>query len=197
MPEEMRQRVRPRTAYEDLLAVKGRHMVKKTWRRDIEIPIIAAVNGWAIGMGVDEALACDIIIASEDAKFAYFYARRGVVTDQGGAWYLARLAGTYRAMRYILTGDIFDANKAYEMGIVTDIVPRDKLLDTAIEIGKKIAEYDPRIIRMDKDLIYKAQEMDFNNWMDYLIMPQIVQDFDPDILAFRKASAEKFYKRKG
>lgn len=199
MPAEMREQQTEgkRTAYEDLLAVKGRHMPKKTWRRDVEIPIIAAVNGWAIGMGVDEALACDIIIASEDAKFAYFYAKRGVVTDQGGAWYLTRLVGSYRAMRYILTSEVWDAQQAYEMGMVTDIVPRDELVSKAIEIGKKIAEHDPRIIRMDKDLIYKAQELDFNNWMDYLIMPQIVQDFDSDILAFRKASSEKFFKRRG
>jgi len=197
MSDEVRQRARARTAYDDLLAVKGRHMGKKTWRRDIEIPIIAAVNGWAIGAGLDEAMACDIIIASEDARFAYYYARRGVVTDQGGAWYLTRLVGTYRAMRFILTAEVWDAQRAYEMGMVTDIVPRDQLLPKAIEIGKTIAEYDPRIIRMDKDLIYKAQELDFNNWMDYLIMPQIVQDFDSDILASRKESAEKFFKRKG
>lgn len=198
MSAEVRERAeRTRTAYEDFLAVKERHMGKKTWRRDIEIPLIAAVNGWAIGMGVDEAMACDIIIASEDARFAHFYARRGVVTDQGGAWYLTRLVGTYRAMRFILTADVWDAHQAYEMGIVTDVVPRDELVAKAIEIGKKIAEHDPRVIRMDKDLIYKAQELDFNNWMDYLIMPQIVQDFDTDILASRKASAEKFFKRKG
>lgn len=197
MPTERRAQTRPRTAYEDFLAVKGRHMQKKTWRRDIEIPIIAAVNGWAIGAGLDEAMACDIIIASEDARFAYYYAKRGVVTDQGGAWYLTRLVGTYRAMRFILTAEVWDAQRAYEMGMVTDIVPRDQLVAKAIEIGKTIAEYDPRIIRMDKDLIYKAQELDFNNWMDYLIMPQIVQDFDTDILASRRESAEKFFKRKG
>lgn len=197
MPAERRAQTRPRTAYEDFLAVKGRHMQKKTWRRDIEIPIIAAVNGWAIGAGLDEAMACDIIIASEDARFAYYYAKRGVVTDQGGAWYLTRLVGTYRAMRFILTAEVWDAQRAYEMGMVTDIVPRDQLVAKAIEIGKTIAEYDPRIIRMDKDLIYKAQELDFNNWMDYLIMPQIVQDFDTDILASRRESAEKFFKRKG
>ncbi len=196
MSEEVRQRSTARTAYEDLLAIRGLHMPKKTLRRDIDIPIIAAVNGWAIGAGMDEAMSCDIIIASENAKFAYFYAKRGVITNQGGAWYLTRLVGTYRAMRFILTADVWDARKAYEMGIVTDIVPRDQLVAKAVEIGKTIAGFDPRIIRMDKDLIYKAQELDFNNWMDYLILPQIVQDFDPDILASRREAADKFFKKK-
>jgi len=160
--------------------VRYRH---KRWAilREMEVPVIAAINGWAIGAGLDIAMACDILIASESAKFGYFYTKVGWVTDMGGCWYLARAIGTYRAMELILTGDAWDANEARLMGLVGRVVPDEELLPTAIAMAERMAANGPYAVRMDKDLIYKAMELDFRNWMDYLILPQTIQTADPEI----------------
>ncbi len=170
--------------------VKYRH---KRWAilREMEVPVIAAINGWAIGAGLDLAMACDILIASESAKFGYFYAKVGLVPDMGGAWYLPRAIGTYRAMELILTGDAWDANEARLMGLVGRVVPDEELMPAAIAMAERIAGNSPRIIRMDKDLIYKAQEMDFRNWMDYLALTQGVQSADTEIRRKAKELAQK------
>jgi len=185
-----------REAGKSVLGFKDREHIKyrhKRWAilREIETPVIAAVNGWAIGAGLDIAMACDIIIASEDAKFGYFYSRVGMVTDMGGAWYLPRLVGTYRAMELILTGDAWDANEARLMGLCGKVVPAKELLPTAIAMAEKIATSVPEIIRMDKDLIYKSMDLDFRNWMDYLVCAQVVMDTDEDITKARKEAAKK------
>jgi len=170
--------------------VKYRH---KRWAilREMEVPVIAAINGWAIGAGLDLAMACDILIASESAKFGYFYAKVGLVPDMGGAWYLPRAIGTYRAMELILTGDAWDANEARLMGLVGRVVPDGELMPTAIAMAERIAGNSPRIIRMDKDLIYKATELDFKTWMDYLGLIQNVQGADAEIQRKRKELAQK------
>jgi enoyl-CoA hydratase/carnithine racemase len=160
--------------------VRYRH---KRWNilREMEVPTIAAINGWAIGAGLDIAMACDILIASEGTKFGYFYTKVGWVTDMGGAWYLTRAVNTYRAMELILTGDAWDANEARLMGLVGRVVPDEELLPTAIAMAERIAGNGPYAVRMDKDLIYKATELNFRNWMDYLILPQQIQTADADI----------------
>ena len=164
--------------------------------REMEVPTIAAVNGWAIGAGLDIAMACDIILASENAQFGYFYAKRGLVTDMGGAWDLSRVAGTYRACELIFTGDPWDANEARLMGIVSKVVPPDELIPTAVAMAERIAENDPRVVRMDKDLIYKAMQMDFHTWMDYMVGAQVVQDNDPDMIAWQGGGGRRYYERR-
>jgi len=175
-----------RGGYEDFQAVRARH---RRWAilTQMLVPTIAAVNGWAIGAGLDMAMACDILVASENAKFGYFYVKRGMVTDMGGAWYLPRAIGYHRAAEMLLTGDAWDAHEAHLMGLVGKVVPPDELIPTAVAMAERIAECQPKAVRMVKDLMYKSMDLDFEHWMDYLVLPQVTQDSDEEMVAWRAA----------
>ena len=90
---------------------------------NLEVPVIAAVNGHAIGAGLDLACMCDLRIASEKAKFAESFVKLGIVPGDGGAWLLPRIVGMPKASLMALTGDTIDAAKALEWGLVTEVVP--------------------------------------------------------------------------
>lgn len=175
-----------RGGYDDFLAVRGRHHRWSILHKML-VPTIAAINGWAIGAGLDMAMACDILIASENAKFGYFYVKRGMVTDMGGAWYLPRAIGYHRAAEMLLTGDAWNAHEARLMGLVGKVVPPDELVPTAITTAERIAESHPKAVRLVKDLMYKSMDLDFDHWMDYLVLPQVAQDSDDDMIAWKRA----------
>lgn len=125
---------------------------------DCEIPMIAAVNGHAIGLGCDLACTCDIRIAAESAKFACSFIKVGIVPGDGGAWLLQRVLGYPRAAELFLTGDRFDAATAKEFGLVSEVVPDDALLDRAIAIAERIVCNPPRALRLTKRLLREAQQ---------------------------------------
>lgn len=184
-PKEGPPREIPR-GYADFLAVRARHQRWSILHKML-VPTIAAINGWAIGAGLDMAMACDILIASENAKFGYFYVKRGMVTDMGGAWYLPRAVGFHRAAEMLLTGDAWDAKEARLMGLVGKVVPPDDLIPTAVAMAERMAECHPKAIRMVKDLMYKSTVLDFDHWMDYLVLPQVAQDADDEMIAWKRA----------
>lgn len=124
---------------------------------DCEVPMIAAVNGHAIGLGCDLACTCDIRIAAESAKFACSFIKVGIVPGDGGAWLLQKVLGYPRAAELFLTGDRFDAATAKEYGLVTDVVPDGELLDRAIAIAERIVCNPPRALRLTKRLLREAQ----------------------------------------
>src|SRR6476619_8041920 len=98
---------------------------------NLEVPVIAAVNGPAIGAGLDLACMCDIRIASEHAKFAESFVKLGIIPGDGGAWLLPRLIGLSRASELSFTGDVISAQPAADWGLVSRVVPADKLLEKA------------------------------------------------------------------
>lgn len=106
---------------------------------DLMTPVIAAINGAAVGAGITMAVASDISIAAEDAKIGFVFNRRGVIPDADLLWFLARLIGYARAMDLLLTGRIFTGKEAAEVGLVSRAVPRDSLLTTATELARDIA----------------------------------------------------------
>ncbi len=108
--------------------------------RDVEIPIVCAVNGVAAGAGANLALACDIVIASTEAKFIQSFANVGLIPDAGGTWSLTKLVGRSRAMGLALTGEPITATKALEWGMIWNAFPGDKLLGEAIKIVDKLAK---------------------------------------------------------
>ncbi|QJW85191.1 crotonase/enoyl-CoA hydratase family protein [Ramlibacter terrae] len=123
---------------------------------NLEVPVIAAVNGAAIGAGMDLASMCDIRIASEHAKFAESFVKLGIIPGDGGAWLLPRLIGLSRASELSFTGEVIGAQQAADWGLVSRVVPADQLLETANELAAKIAANPPHAVRLTKRLLREA-----------------------------------------
>jgi enoyl-CoA hydratase/carnithine racemase len=126
---------------------------------DIEVPLIAAVNGHAIGLGCDLACLCDMRIAAESAKFAASFIKVGIVPGDGGAWSLQRVVGYAKAAELFFTGDTFDASTAREIGLVTRVVADAALLDEALALASRIAANPPRALRLTKRLLRESQHL--------------------------------------
>ena len=123
---------------------------------NLEVPIIAAVNGAAIGAGLDVACMCDIRIASVHAKFAESFVKLGIIPGDGGAWLLPRLIGMSRASEMSFTGEVIGADLAASWGLVSRVVPADELLATANELAQRIAANPPHAVRLTKRLLREA-----------------------------------------
>jgi enoyl-CoA hydratase/carnithine racemase len=106
---------------------------------DLMTPVIAAINGAAVGAGITMAVACDIRVAAEDAKLGFVFNRRGVIPDADLLWSLPRLIGYARAMDLLLTGRIFSGREAAEVGLVSRAVPKEDVLAVATEMARDIA----------------------------------------------------------
>ncbi|MBC2667751.1 crotonase/enoyl-CoA hydratase family protein [Novosphingobium piscinae] len=126
---------------------------------ELEVPVVAAVNGPAIGAGLDLACMCDIRIASETALFAESFVKLGLIPGDGGAWFLPRLIGLPRATVMSLTGDPIDAATALAYGLVHEVVPGDRLLETARAMAQRIAANPGHATRLAKRLLREAQDM--------------------------------------
>lgn len=124
---------------------------------DCEIPMIAAINGHAIGLGCDLACTADIRIAAESAKFACSFIKVGLIPGDGGAWLMQKVLGYPKAAELFLTGDTFNAQDAKEFGLVNDVVPDAELLDRAIAMAERITCNPPRALRLTKRLLREAQ----------------------------------------
>jgi enoyl-CoA hydratase len=131
-----------------------------TWDRIrfIKKPIIAAVSGFALGGGCELAMTCDIIIAAETAKFGQPEINIGVIPGAGGTQRLTLAAGKYKTMELILTGRIFRAAEALEMGLVNKVVPAEKLMEEALALAGEIAGKSPLAIRTAKEAVLKCFE---------------------------------------
>ncbi|OWK28933.1 enoyl-CoA hydratase-related protein [Sphingomonas mucosissima] len=103
-------------------------------------PVIAAINGAAVGVGATLTLPCDIRIASDTARFGFVFARRGLVPEAGSAWFLPQIVGLPQSLRWCLSGKLFGAAEALSGGLVNEVVPGETLLDRAQEIAREIAE---------------------------------------------------------
>lgn len=123
-------------------------------------PLIAAVNGAAVGWGMDLALMCDIRIASENAKFGEIYILRGLLADIAGWLLLPRIVGLSKAYELLLGGDVVDAQEAERIGLVTKTVPHDDLMPCAREMALKMARMPPVAVRMTKEAVRKGLDYD-------------------------------------
>ncbi len=120
-------------------------------------PVIAAVNGPAVGWGMDLTLFCDIRVASEQAKFGELFIKRGLVADLGGLWRLPQVVGPSKAAELLFTGDVISAQEALEIGLVSKVVPHAELLPTALALAKKIAANPPIAMRYMKEGLRRSR----------------------------------------
>jgi enoyl-CoA hydratase len=125
-------------------------------------PMIAAVNGFALGGGCEIAMMCDFIIASENAKFGQPEIKLGVIPGWGGTQRLTRAVGKAKAMDLVLTGRMMDAREAESCGLVARVVPADKLMETTIEAAEAIAAYSRPIVMLAKDSVNRSFETTLN-----------------------------------
>jgi enoyl-CoA hydratase/carnithine racemase len=124
---------------------------------DCDAPTIAAVNGPAIGLGLDVACMCDMRIASEKASFAESFVKVGIVPGDGGAWLLPRVVGMSVACEMSFTGDVLTAQEAKEVRLVSRVVPAEALMDAARALAGRIAANPPEMVRMTKRLLREGQ----------------------------------------
>lgn len=142
--------------------------------RQTEKPIIAAVNGATVGAGCSIAMACDMRLASEKAKFGLVFVKRGLHPDMGGSFFLPRIVGTGRACEMIFTGKIIDAQEADRIGLINRMIPPDELMGEARELAREIANGPAVAINMSKVAIYKGLETDLEAALDYEAFAQSV-----------------------
>jgi enoyl-CoA hydratase/carnithine racemase len=135
---------------------------------DMDKPVIAAINGAAMGAGLDMALMCDLRICSDRAKMAESYILLGVVPGDGGAYYLPRLVGPAKAMELFLTGDVVLPPEALAMGLVNRVVPHDQLMEETMKLAAKIASKPPLAIRMMKRAVYQGVTSTLRAHLDYI-----------------------------
>jgi len=134
---------------------------------DVRKPIVAAVNGFALGGGCELAMSCDIIIAAEDAKFGQPEIKLGTIPGVGGTQRLIRAIGKYKAMELVLTGDMLSAAEAERAGLVSRVVPTSDVVDEAVKTATKIANYSSPVAQMAKDCVNAAEEMSLNDGLRY------------------------------
>jgi enoyl-CoA hydratase/carnithine racemase len=133
----------------------------------LEVPIIAAVNGPAIGAGCDLACMCDIRIAAQSARFAESFVKLGIIPGDGGAWLLPRVVGFSKASEMAFTGDAIDAAEARACGLVSRVVPDAELLGAAKALAGRIAQNPPHALRMTKRLLREGRQMSLASLLEF------------------------------
>jgi enoyl-CoA hydratase/carnithine racemase len=147
---------------------------------ELDVPIIAAVNGAAIGAGLDLACMCDIRIAADTALFAESFVRLGIVPGDGGAWLLPRIVGMPRASLMAFTGDTIDARKALDWGLVADVVPAAALEAEAMALARRIAANPSHALRLTKRLLREGQHMRLDSLLEMSASFQALAHYTDD-----------------
>jgi enoyl-CoA hydratase len=141
---------------------------RDVWNLFLSIPqpLIAAVHGYVLGSGIEIALCCDIRIASENTKFGLPEVGLGIIPAAGGTQTLPRAIGMAKALEMLLTNPWMSGEEAYRIGLVNQVVSRDKLLNTAEEMAKKIASYDPMAVRNAKEAVVRGLDLTLAEGLD-------------------------------
>ena len=158
---------------------------------NLEIPLIAAVNGPAIGLGMDVACMADIRISSSTAKFGVTFLKLGLIPGDGGAWLLPRTVGMSRAAQMLFTADVVDAETAREWGLVSEVVAPDSLMEAAMTLAKRIAVQPPHALRMAKTLLRQGQVANYDTMMEFSAAAQGIAHLTEDHMEGVDAILEK------
>lgn len=157
----------------------------------VEVPIIGAVNGHAIGAGCDLSMMCDIRIAADTALFGEVFVNLGLIPGDGGSWYLPRLVGRSKAFEMTFTGDVIDAAEAKEIGLVSKVVPLDELMPTAKKMAEKISKKPPEALRMTKRLLKESEFQRLDTALEMAAGMQSIAQATKDHAEAATAFAEK------
>jgi len=152
-------------------------------------PVIAAVNGVAAGAGFSVALACDIRIASDKARFSQIFVKRGLIPDSGATFFLPRMVGLAKACELVFTGDMIDAAEAERIGLVSRVVPHDELMKVTRELAERIASGPPITIQLAKMALLRGSvatsledQVDHENYVQQMCFA--TEDFIEGVTAF-------------
>jgi enoyl-CoA hydratase/carnithine racemase len=135
---------------------------------DLDKPVIAAINGAAMGAGLDMALMCDMRLCSDKARLGETYILMGLVPGDGGAYFLPRLVGAAKALELLLTGEVIDPAEAVRIGLVNRVIPHDSLMNEAMKLAGKIAAMPPQAVRMMKRAVYQSETSTLRAHLDYI-----------------------------
>jgi 2-(1,2-epoxy-1,2-dihydrophenyl)acetyl-CoA isomerase len=164
--------------------------------RKAPMPFIAAVNGVASGAGCNLALACDLVIAAESARFNQAFIRIGLSPDCGGTFILPRLIGLKRATELLITGDMISAQRAAEIGMINAVVPDNELMDQAFAIAEKLAQAPTAAIGRIKELLETSATNDYATQLELERKAQLqsgqTKDFKEGVAAFIEKRPPKF-----
>jgi 2-(1,2-epoxy-1,2-dihydrophenyl)acetyl-CoA isomerase len=152
-------------------AVEGRARVELLNRMVVRLvnfprPTVAMVDGYAVGAGTNLALCCDLVVASDRARFGELFNKIGLVPDGGGTWLLSRLVGLARAKELIFTGEVFDAAEAARIGLVNRVVPAGELERATRDLAARIAAGPPGVLRLAKHMVNRAATSDLASALD-------------------------------
>ncbi len=159
--------------------------------RDMEKPVIAAVNGVAAGAGCSFALACDLRVASEQASFVEVFINVGLIPDSGSTWTLPRLVGLAKAIELCMTGDKVPAAEALRLGLVNRVVPPEKLMDETRALAARLASLPGRGLALTKRLLNRSFENDFAAQLEAESFAQETAGLTEDHLEGVRAFIEK------
>ncbi|MFD1395927.1 enoyl-CoA hydratase-related protein [Kroppenstedtia eburnea] len=163
---------------------------------EMEKPVIASVNGVAAGAGCSLALACDMRIVSDRAKFVEAFVRIGLVPDSGSSWFLPRLIGFGRAMELLVTGRDVDAQEAVQIGLANRLVPHDRLAGESIAFARKLAQAPTRAIGWTKRALHQAMDSGLEEALEMEARLQELagktEDFREGVQAFAEKRPPRF-----
>lgn len=163
---------------------------------EMDKPVIAMVNGPAVGAGMDMALQCDLRIASEEARFSEAYVKVSLVPGDGGAYYLPRLVGIAKALELFWTGEFVDAREAERIGLVNKVVPASELRTVTYDLARRIADGPQIAIRMTKRAVYQSMRTDLRTSLDlissHLAVIQYTEDHQEAVRAFKERRPPRF-----
>jgi enoyl-CoA hydratase/carnithine racemase len=147
---------------------------------NLDVPVICAINGPAIGAGLDLTCMCDIRIASEKATFAESFVKVGIVPGDGGAWLLPRAVGMSKAAEMAFTGDSLSAQEALACGLVSRVVAPEKLMEEALNLANKIAANPGGVLRMTKRLLREGERSTLDSLLEISAGYQAIAHMTPD-----------------
>jgi len=177
------------------------HRMLEGWREleTLSKPVIAAINGFALGGGLELSLACDIRVAAENAKLGLPEVSLGIIPGTGGTQRLPRLIGKGQAMEMLLTGEVISAEEAYRIGLVNRIVPKGQAVAVAEEIALKIIKNGPLAIKMVKDAVEVGEELPLDAAIEYghknLLLCFSSEDAKEGLKAFQEKRPPKWQGR--